>query len=213
MGFARSLHEDNAPTFRAALSHPFVRGIGDGSLPREVFSRWIVQDWLYLQGYVDALEKACLLAPDASTGFLWSKLRNLTLDEELTLHRGLAEKFDLDPDDLDKAEPYHATRHYLDTLKAASRHYPTLIATLTPCAVGYAEIARELHAQNACAEPDYAAWILTYLDPAFQETIQLFEVELNRLGACEAAREMIREAYAGAAQCEVDFWDGLWQGH
>ncbi len=212
MKFARSLYGDNAPTFRAALSHPFVRGIGDGSLPRGVFGRWIIQDWLYLQGYIDALENACLLAPDASTGLLWSKLRNLTLDEELALHRGLAEKFDLDPDDLDKAEPYHATRHYLDTLKAASRHYPTLIATLTPCAVGYAEIARELHAQNACAESDYIAWIRTYLDPAFQETVHLFEAELDRCGVDETTREMIKDACSRAAQCELAFWDGLWRG-
>lgn len=213
MGFARSLYEDNAPTFRAALSHPFVLGIGDGSLPREVFSRWIVQDWLYLQGYIDALEKACLLAPDTSTGLLWWKLRNLTLDEELALHQGLARKFDSGPEDLDTAEPYQATKHYLTVLKTASLDYPTLIATLTPCAVGYAKIARELHAQDTCAEPDYVDWILTYMDPAFQETVQLFEAELDRLGQCETMREIIREGYARAVQCELDFWNGLWQGY
>ena len=213
MGFAKSLYEYNSPTFRAARSHPYVRGIGDGSLPREVFSRWIVQDWLYLQGYIDALEKACLLAPDTSTGLLWSKLRNLTVEEELALHRGLAGKFDLDLEDLEEAKPYQATKHYLDTLKAASRNYPTLIATLTPCAVGYAEIARELHAQNACAEPDYIAWILTYLDPAFQETVHRFETELDRCGVDGATREMIKDAYARAAQCELGFWNGLWQGY
>lgn len=213
MGFAKSLYEDNVPSLRATLSHPFVLGIGDGSLPREFFSRWIVQDWLYLQEYIDALEKACLLAPDTSTGLLWWKLRNLTLDDELALHRGLARKFDLGLEDLHKAEPYQATKRYLETLKTASRDYPNLIATLTPCAVGYTEIARAIYAQGACAEPDYLDWILTYTDPAFQETVQLFEDELDRLGACEVTREIIREAYAKAAHCELDFWDGLWQGY
>lgn len=33
------------------LFHPFVRGMADGTLPRECFEYYIKQDYLYLQHY------------------------------------------------------------------------------------------------------------------------------------------------------------------
>ena len=212
MSLARRLRRENDALFEAALTHPFVSGIGDGSLPREVFGRWIVQDWLYLHGYVQALEAAGALAPDESARSFWCDLARLTRDEELDLHRRLARRFGLSIDTLDQATPFEATTRYLDTLEAARQHYPTLVATLTPCAVGYAEIARALDARGACTEPDYAAWIGTYTDPAFQDTVRIFEGELDRCGEDEEALPAIEEAYTEAARCELAFWEGLWRG-
>lgn len=37
MGFARELQERHRPLFAATLDHPFVRGLGDGTLPVERF--------------------------------------------------------------------------------------------------------------------------------------------------------------------------------
>lgn len=212
MSLARQLRRDNDGLFEAARSHPFVKGIGDGSLPREVFGRWIVQDWLYLEGYVKALEAASALAPDESARSFWGDLARLTVEEELDLHRGLAQRFGLSPERLHLASPYDATTRYLSTLSAASQHYPSLVATLTPCAVGYAEIARSLQAQGTCSEPDYVAWIETYIDPVFQETVGVFEDELDRCGEGEKTLVAIKKAYRSAARCELAFWEGLWRG-
>ena len=37
MSFSAELREASAPAWEAMLRHPFVRGIGDGSLPAERF--------------------------------------------------------------------------------------------------------------------------------------------------------------------------------
>lgn len=214
-GLAAKLRRKNDPLFTAALSHPFVKGIGDGSLPRDVFARWIVQDWLYLQGYVEALKVASALAPNESSQAFWGELVRVTLEVELELHRGLASRFNLSINALDNARAYEATTDYLATFKAASQSYPTLVATLTPCAVGYAEIALVLDQKGTCSEPDYAAWIKTYTDPAFQETVVLFTTELDQCGESaksEEALEAIEIAYTRAALSELLFWEGLLRG-
>lgn len=212
MSLSARLRRENDELFRATLSHPFVRGIGDGSLPRELFGRWIVQDWLYLQGYVEALEAARSLGPDQAARKFWGDLARMTLEVELDLHRGLARRFGVSVDGLDRAAPFESTRDYLATLKGASQNYPPLVATLTPCAVGYAEIARALAAEGTCKEPDYAAWIETYTDPLFQETVEVFTAELDRCGENQESHPAIEKAYTLAALCELSFWEGLWRG-
>ncbi len=39
------------PIYAAILTHPFVRGLTDGSLPREAFRFYAVQDALYLRDF------------------------------------------------------------------------------------------------------------------------------------------------------------------
>ena len=41
----------------ACITHPFVMGIADGTLPPSVFSRWVIQDWKYLLTYMKVLER------------------------------------------------------------------------------------------------------------------------------------------------------------
>ena len=212
MSLSSRLRRENNTLFEAAQNHPFVCGIGDGSLPREVFGRWIAQDWLYLQGYVEALEAASRLAAEETSRGFWSELARITREVELELHRGLARRFGLSIEALDEAVPFEATVAYLEVLRAARESYPTLVATLTPCAVGYAEIARALNAQGGSRPKDYEAWIQTYMDPAFQETVQVFEAELDRCGAVEGGGLAIEGAYRDAARCELEFWEGLWRG-
>ncbi|RVU40398.1 hypothetical protein EA187_20115 [Lujinxingia sediminis] len=212
MSLAHHLRRQNDALFEAARAHPFVRGIGDGSLPLETFKRWITQDWLYLQGYVVALDTASRLAPTASSRAFWGELARVTREEELELHRALATRFGLSFKTLDESAPFEATTSYLGTLNDAQSSYPALVATLTPCAVGYAEIARELAAQHARRPPEYDAWIQTYTDAAFQQTVQVFEAELDRCAAVEGDLGGIEAAYRDAARCELAFWEGLWRG-
>ena len=49
-GFSADLWETIAPTFGAIVSHPFLIGIADGSLPPERFIYFVGQDRLYLAG-------------------------------------------------------------------------------------------------------------------------------------------------------------------
>src|SRR5919197_352369 len=51
MSFTRELWASMAPIYAAILRHPFLAGLTDGSLPRESFVFYAVQDALYLREF------------------------------------------------------------------------------------------------------------------------------------------------------------------
>jgi thiaminase/transcriptional activator TenA len=204
---SRALFAETAPIRAACLAEPFVRGLADGTLPPERFARWIVQDWLYLQVYVDVLDRLAAAAPPSAAP-RWRALAALTRDEELDLHRGLAASFGLGPADLDGSPPAPATRAYTAfLLDATAAGYATGVAAVCPCGVGYLEIARALGAGPPSPEPRYAAWIATYNDPAFADAVAFMTAELDAVDGDEAA---IAAAHRAGAAHELAFWRALW---
>lgn len=203
------LRAQTEPVRAACLAHPFVRGIADGSLPPEVFARWVRQDWLYLQAYAAVLEGAVTVAPTESAE-RWRELHDLTVNHELDLHRAFARRFGIDPVDLDRSEPTAATVAYRAFLRTGAGDYPRLVASLLPCGVGYVQIARALAAEPTPADPRYAEWIATYDDPAFHEAVRWMEGELDAHGS---DHPLVPTTYAAGADHELAFWDALWAGH
>lgn len=49
--FTDRLYQSAAPIWKKCMEHPFVKGIGDGSLPLEKFRYFMLQDYVYLYDY------------------------------------------------------------------------------------------------------------------------------------------------------------------
>ena len=63
MTFTDELWRSIGAIYAAILQHPFVRGLTDGSLPREAFRFYAVQDALYLRDFARSLALAGARAP------------------------------------------------------------------------------------------------------------------------------------------------------
>ena len=58
MSFSEDIDKKALPVRQAILGHPFVTGIGDGTLPVEKFKHWVSQDYVYLIDYSRVLALA-----------------------------------------------------------------------------------------------------------------------------------------------------------
>ena len=58
------LHDAGAAAWHAAVSHPMVLAIADGSLPHATFHRYFTQNVLYLEDYARAIGLIMAKAPD-----------------------------------------------------------------------------------------------------------------------------------------------------
>jgi thiaminase/transcriptional activator TenA len=203
------------PVWRAQHEHPFVRGIGDGTLDLARFGHWVRQDYLFLIEYCRLFGLAAARAPDLDTLARFADLLQATARTEMDLHRAYAREFGISEAEL-AAEPMApTTRAYTDFLVrvAATGDFAELAAALLPCMWGFAEVGQALKARGLPAEPRYARWIEMYADPAFVALGEWCRELVDRLaaGAPEDARDRMAAAFLTSSRYEYLFWEMAWR--
>ncbi|HEV2065692.1 MAG TPA: thiaminase II, partial [Thermomicrobiales bacterium] len=140
--FSNHLRGGADPIWQAQHDHPFVRGIGDGSLDPVRFSFWLRQDYLFLIDYARLFAAAALRAPDLAAMTRFATLLHETLTREMNLHRSYVEGFGITAADLERETKAPTTQGYTDFLlrTATLGDYPELLGALLPCMWGYSEI-------------------------------------------------------------------------
>ena len=116
--FTTRLRERADSVWRAQLEHPFVRGIGDGTLPLDRFAHWVRQDYRFLVEYCRLFALAAARAPDLATLRKFAELLQATAVTEMDLHRTYAAGFGVTTDDLEAEEMAPVTRAYTEIGRA-----------------------------------------------------------------------------------------------
>ena len=195
------LWEENQDLARACLDHPFVRRLGDGSLPAEVFGRYVAQDVYYLEAFFRAYALAAARCEGRhSAAVAFHRLMGGVL-QELEMHAGHAASLGLD---LGAVTPHRATTAYVDLLLevAWKRGLGPTIAVMTPCMRLYAFLGRELAAARRFDHP-YREWIETYSSPEAEELAGTLERMLDELAEDDSE---VHRLYRQAMECELAFF-------
>ena len=216
MAFTDELYAAARPIWDAQLAHPFVAGIGDGTLEIERFKNWVVQDYLYLKEFARVFAWAAAKADRLDAMGWYAAALHLTLNTEMALHRAYAGRFGLAEAALEAAPMWPTTRAYTDFLvrTAAAGDQAELVAALLPCAWGYVHVARQLAARPAPADPRYAEWVAQYASEEFAAAADWLKAEMDRLaeGASAAKRESLVELFVTSSRYEWQFWEMCWRG-
>jgi thiaminase/transcriptional activator TenA len=204
---SQQLWAENADLVAAALRHPFVRGIADGTLPRERFAGYVAQDALFLGSFARAYALALVASPDNETMLTFAELIGGVRDE-LRLHDRYAREWGVDPQSV-TALP--ATLAYTEFLlaTAATRPVGLTAAAMTPCMRLYAHLGTELRRAGVEDDGKYGAWVATYAHPDFDVLVQRLEalVDQHAAGSPQAAA-----VYRRAMRLELGFFDAVWAG-
>jgi thiaminase (transcriptional activator TenA) len=213
-GFSSAMRAAAADVWEAQHAHPFVRGIGDGTLPVERFDHYVRQDYLFLVEYARMLSLGAARAPDLATMRRFADLAQAILGEEMELHRAFAREFGIDEAELEAERPAPTTQAYTDFLvrTAALGELAELAAALLPCMWGYAEVGQRLAAADAPPDARYARWIATYASEEFDELAGWCRGLVDRLGAAagEEGRARMTRAFLTCSRYELAFWEMGW---
>jgi thiaminase (transcriptional activator TenA) len=212
--FSDQLRAAASDLWEAQHAHPFVRGIGDGSLPMERFAHYVRQDYLFLVEYARMLALGAARATDVETMRRFAELAQAILGEEMELHRVFARDFGISEAQLEAEQPAPTTQAYTDFLvrSAALGDLAELAAALLPCMWGYAELGQRLAAAGAPGDERYARWIAMYASPEFDELAVWCRGLVDRLGAAadNAGRARMTRAFVTCSRYELAFWEMGW---
>ena len=202
------------PIWEAQHRHPFVRGIGDGTLDPDRFGFWLRQDWLYLIDYSRLFAAGALRAPDLAAMTAFAELMRGIMVTEMDLHRSYVAEFGITEADLERETKAPTTQGYTDFLLrvATTGDYAELLGALLPCLWGYNEIGLRLADQGMPDDARYRAWIEMYASEEFTR-LATWGRELTD-DACdslpETALKRVEEAFVTSSRYELAFWEMAW---
>lgn len=206
------LKADASAEWQAYVDHPFVRGLGDGTLAKDCFRHYLIQDYLFLIQFARAYALAAYKAPDLEALRHKATAVNAIL-EEMTLHVRLAAEWGESEADLAGAVEARATVAYTRfVLDAGMRgDLLDLMTALSPCVIGYGEIGKTLAETPGALAADnpYRGWIEEYAGTGYQEVAASARAELDRLaafGLTEARYPRLLGLFRQATRLEADFW-------
>lgn len=194
--------------------HEFIKQLSQASLAPQCFLHYLKQDFLFLKQYARAYALAIYKARTFTEMRYGLNSVYQLLDSEIAHHIEYCQQWQLTEADLEtEIEDFGTVAYTRYVLDAGMRgDMVELYAALAPCALGYAEIGRNLLADNSIelSNHPYASWITLYSGAEFQQGAQeavnhldqlLAEIDIN-----SQRGQQIVEVFHQATRMEIAFW-------
>ena len=212
-GFFAGLREVAGDDWRAYVEHPFVQGLGDGTLPEAAFRHYLVQDYLFLIQFARAYGLAAYKADTLAEIRAASDGLKALVEVEMDLHRAYCADWGIVEADLEAVEADGATLAYTAYVleRGLAGDLLDLRVALAPCVIGYGEIGARLGAERGArgAGNPYGPWIEMYAGEEYQAFMC---AEIEALDALAARRggagrfAQLAETFRTATRLEAAFW-------
>ena len=195
--------------------HPFVLGIQDGTLDKEKFRYYIVQDYLYLEDYAKTFAVGVAKAKNLKIANLFAKYINV-MNGELDIHNGYLAKLGVTQEEIE------STPRALDNLSYTSymlrvayeEGQAEIFAAILACAYSYEVIAKNIVKNNPSSVDDefYGDWVRGYISDGYAaENAVLLEV-MDSLTEEYTDQQIqhLTDIFVACSRYELAFWEMAW---
>lgn len=216
MSFSLRLRALGDDIWEAQHVHPFVTGIGDGTLDLDKFTHWLRQDYLYLIDYARLFGAGMLKAPTLELMNTMSQMGHEILHTEMDLHRSYVAEFGISTEQLETETKAPTCQGYTDFLlrTATVGDFPELMGALLPCIWGYGEVGERLAARGLPDDDRLRRWIEMYASEEFQQLGEWCREATDEVcsGLPAAALKRVEDAFLTSSRYELAFWQMAWIG-
>ena len=212
MEFSDRLFKRVEPVWNSYLEHPFVKGIGQGTLDKEKFIHYMKQDYIYLIEYSRVFAIGSTKANDLETMTLFANLLHGTMNFEMDLHREYAEKFGISNDELENTEPSATMTAYTSYMisQAQLGGVENAVAAVLACAWSYNWIGKHLAKWPGALDHElYGSWVETYSSDEFSKIAEDCIYLINNIAKNKPEHELkkLEEIFIHTSYFEYMFWD------
>ena len=216
LSVSERLHEAAAPIWAKCLSHPFVTGIGDGTLDVEKFRYFMLQDYLYLFDYAKVFALGVVKARDPELMRIFAGNVESVLNGEMSLHRSYMKRLGITEAQVLAVRPALDNLSYTNyMLSVAGAGTPAeIVASILACSWSYAEIGQALaRIPGALEHPFYGEWIQGYAGGEYAAANAALIELMNDLAkdASEAQMRDLTGIFVNCSRYELGFWDMAWE--
>lgn len=201
--------------WKAYNEHPFVLGIQNGTLDKNKFRYYIIQDYLYLEDYAKTFAVGVAKAKSLQTANLFAKYISV-MNGELDVHNGYLARLSVTQEEID------STPRALDSLSYTSymlrvayeEGEAEILAAILSCAYSYEIIAKNIVRNNPDSINDefYGDWIKGYTSEGYAEENIVLLNEINRLTQTYTEKQIqhLIDIFVACSRYELAFWELSW---
>jgi thiaminase/transcriptional activator TenA len=203
-----------AGTYDKILAHPFCTGLTQGTLDRDAFRYFVLQDDHLMHSYVRTLSLLAARSPDMIAAEMFIRHASEATAAARVLHAETRHDLGVS-DEVAAAEPVAPTTlAYMSFLRAttSSDTFTDALGAMLPCYWMFWKVCEAL-AERSSPDPLYARFIATYGGEDFARFANEVLTLTDRLGAdmTARARDQMRDRFVTAARYEWMFWDAAYR--
>lgn len=220
MSFAHELVEHAAPLWQKYMAHPFIQGMIDGTLPRENFAWYLMQDSQYLKDYAKVYATAFIKTDDVELMRDIYRDMSLIVTDESMMHIRYLKDMGYTEADAFAAPCAAENREYLDFMlkTAAEGTEAEGLVSVMPCAFSYRDIGiycyEQATARGTLEGNYYADWIRDYAGENYQgifnHAVKVCDYVTKDLDDAQKAR--LKQIFYRSSEYELGFWDMAMRG-
>lgn len=194
------------------LKHPFIVEMGKGTLDKEKFRNYLVQDYLYLLDYAKVYAMGLIKSDDVNHMKFFKDSVNGIMEDESATHIAYLKELGEDIKTLQRHKLKLENENYTNFMKsvALTGDIQDLIIAVLPCAWSYYYIAKEMKEiyKDNLENNYYAAWIDSYSCEEYRmcakENIDLANELCVNID--DNKKEKLKEIFIKGSLYEMEFW-------
>lgn len=212
MKFSEKLYDSVKEIWQSYYEHPFVKGIGDGTLEVDKFKYYMIQDYLYLLDYAKVYALGVVKADTEEVMQGFSSMVNGILNGEMSIHRSYMRRLGITQEEIKNAKASLDNISYTHYMLAVSHtgNLADLTVSLLSCMWSYLEIGKHLSKIPGSTEHEfYGEWIRGYISKEYEELTQWVIDLTDELAKDMSEKELkkLEEIFINTSKYEYMFWD------
>lgn len=214
MSFTAQLREQHDGLFTAFYGHPFLRGLHDGSLPRESVVHYVGQDHQYLSAFIRCYGMGVAKSPDRTWMAWFTDQIRFLLEDEQHPHHVMCDAVGITYDSVRQQQLVPSAQAYVDHMESCARDtLGVLLAALLPCAWTYVWAASTaMDEEPPGTDNPFHGWWAFYASEECRGIVADFRERIDRLAEEAGPSERARMARAFELGChyEIRFSQMAW---
>lgn len=193
-------------------AHPFVEGIGTGTLDIEKFRFYLIQDYLYLLDYAKVFALGVVKSNDEELMRRFSFSVNDILNGEMKIHKAYMERLGITKEEIKQAAPSISNTSYTSYMLSVAHGEGVLelLVSILACSWSYQMIGERLSLITGAEEhPFFGEWIKGYASEQYKNGNEELLELTDRLseGLTEEKIKNLELIFKNCSVYESMFWD------
>lgn len=211
MNFMNEIIAYSMQAWQDAANCRFLQELGAGTLAKEKFRNYIVQDSIYLRDYLKAFGYALVKSPTLKEMQLYYGILGYVNDGENATRLAYLKDFGLTDADVDRMEKKPQCENYTRFLIKVGQggDLPDILMVVLPCMLGYHYVFSELLAHFPhVMEGYYGPLVADYTNTGYKEACEIWKGMTNEMceGLASDRKEELKLLFYQASLHELWFW-------